>query len=608
MLKKKRMANRVFLIFLFPLQFLIAQEQDQVQLANEYYQQGELEKAQLLYEELAENPYNLQLIADNYLTLLKSTGAYPEAEKFLKNAIKIFPSNYQFKANLASIYHESGSSDKLNSYIKDLRKSAESNPFHLGILAQYLANERLYSQALLLYEDSRKARNNPTVHALEMATIHRMLNDKGSMIEEYLNYASDSPNRLSYIKNLLQSFIQEEEELDELENTLIRKMQENVADTKFAELLLWVELQRKNFYGAYIQARAIDKRNQRPGDRTLEIGRIALENQAYEDAEEIFAYVSSTYPETRNYQHARRLWMQAKEEKIKNTYPIDREEIRLLANQYQQLHTELYPSPTSFEALRNKALLHGFYLGEIDLAASQLKKLIENPRAGKQLISKSKLDLGDIYLLRGEPWEATLLYSQVEKVYKSHQLGYDAKLRNARLHYFTGNFALAKGHLDILKKNTTREISNDAISLGMLITDNTALDTTDAVMQEFADIELLIFQNRKEEANQNLTAMLLQYEHHSITDEIYWLKSKLELEKGNEEQAIEYLDKILASYAYDILADDAAFKKAEIYDLHLKDIEQSKALYQQFLIDYPGSMYAAEARKRFRKLRGDFIN
>lgn len=602
------MIQRLLIYTLLPLSLLFGQSHDQIQLANEYFQQGDLEKAKLIYAELAENPYNTQLIAGNYLSLLKSISEYDEAEKFLNKAIKTFPSNIQFQSSLAGLYKESGNLDKLDGYIKQLRKGSTTNPFQLSILAQYLANEQLYEESILFFKDSREVRNNPTVHALELASIYRMINNKSAMIEEYLNYASDSPNRLSYIKNLLQSFINEDEELDQLESTLIRKMQENPEDTKFAELLLWVELQRKNFYGAFIQARAIDKRNDRPGDRSMDIGKIALENGAFDDAVEIFEYVAKQYSDTRNYQYARRFWMEAKERKIKNTFPINAIEIRELASQYEALYHELLPSQTSFEALRSKALLHAFYLDEIDYAAQLLNTLVTNPRAGIQLISQSKLDLGDIYLLKGEPWEATLLYSQVEKAYKSHELGYNAKLRNARLHYFTGNFALAKGHLDILKKNTTREISNDAISLGMLITDNTALDTTDAVMQEFAKIELLIFQNKKQEANERLTQMLDKYNHHSITDEIFWLKSKLELESGNAQGAIGYLDQILSSYAYDILADDAAFKKAEIVEKQMKDTEQAKSLYQQFLIDYPGSMYVAEARKRFRQLRGDFIN
>lgn len=602
------MIRKILLYLFIPLNLIQAQNHDQIQIANEYFQQGDLEKAKSTFEELAENPYNIQLIAGNYVSVLTALTEYDEAEKFLLKAIKAFSSNIQFKSSLASLYNESGNLEKLENYVKQLRKESRSNPFQLSILAQYLANEQLYNEAILFFQDSREVRNNPTVHALELASIYRMVNNKPAMIEEYLNYASDSPNRLGYIKNLLQSFIQEDKDLDELESTLIRKMQEDPEDTKFAELLLWVELQRKNFYGAFIQARAIDKRNNKPGDRSIDIGRIALDNSAYDDAEEIFQYVAKQYSDSRNYQYARRFWMQARERKIKNTFPIDPLEIRDLAGQYQMLYEELKPSQTAYEALRSKALLHAFYLDEIDFAAQLLNQLVNNPRAGIQLISQSKLDLGDIYLLKGEPWEATLLYSQVEKVYKSHELGYNAKLRNARLHYFTGNFALAKGHLDILKKNTTREISNDAISLGMLITDNTALDTTDAVMQEFANIELLIFQNKKAEANERLAQMLEKYNHHSITDEVFWLKSKLELESGNTQGAIDYLDQILASYSYDILADDAAFKKAEIYERQVKDTEQAKTLYQQFLIDYPGSMYVAEARKRFRQLRGDFIN
>lgn len=597
-----------FCLFICFSHFLFAQNDEQIQIADEYYRQGQVEKATQSYKELAENPSNIQLIASNYLALLKSTGNYQQAEKFLIKATKYFPSNLQFVANLAGIYQESGNESKLNSYSESLRKKFGTNPFQLGMLAQYFANEQLYEKSIEFFNISRKLRNNPTAHALELASVYRMAGNKSAMIEEYLNYASDSPNRLNYIKNLLQNYIQAEEDLDALETTLIRKMQENPDDTKFAELLIWVELQRKNFYGAFVQARAIDKRNNRPGDRSMQIGKIALDNKAYEDAEEIFSYIANQYPKERNYSFAKKLWIEAREQKVKNTFPVNREEIRQLAEQYFLLYQELIPAATAFEALRNMALLHAFYLDEIEKASNLFKQLIANPRAGRLLIAQSKLDLGDIYLLKGEPWESTLLYSQVEKSFKSHLLGYDAKLRNARLNYFTGNFALAKGHLDILKKNTTREIANDAISLGMIITDNTALDTTDQVMQEFANIELLVFQNKQEEAKDRLNQMLASYEHHSITDEIYWLISKLELASGNEEKAIEYLNKILSAYAYDILADDAAFKKAEIYDFQLKDVEEAKKLYQEFLVNYPGSMFSVEARKRFRQLRGDFVN
>lgn len=597
-----------FILFLTISMFSLAQDQDQIQLANEYFQQGELEKSKIIYEELADNPYNLPLISSNYLSLLKATEDYKTAERFLTNAIKNFPSNLQFESNLIGLYDHQGAESKRDAQIKEVMSNYAGNPFQLSMIAQHLINEELHDISLIFFKEARKVRGDESAHALEMAAIYRMQNKKAEMIEEYLNYASQSDNRMNYIKNLLQSILINDDDLNELESTLIQKMQRNPDESIYGELLIWVELQRKNFYGAFVQARAIDKRNRKPGDRCMAIGQIALDNRAWDDAIEIFEYVAKQFSESRNYSYARKYWIEAKEQKIKNTFPIDREEIKSLSNEYYQLFQELPHIQTGLEALRSKALLHAFYLDEIDSAAHYLNQLVTQPRAGRLLVSKAKLDLGDIYLLKGVHWEATLLYSQVEKSHKSHPLGYDAKLRNARLHYFTGNFALAKGHLDILKTNTTREISNDAISLGMLITDNTALDTTDQVMQEFADIELLIFQNKKFVAKGQLLKMLEVYEYHSISDEIYWLLSKLELEFGETNKAIDYLDKILTTYSYDILADDAAFKKAEIYDFQIKDVEEAKNQYQEFLTNYPGSMYAAEARKRFRQLRGDFVN
>src|SRR5690606_8145510 len=106
-----------------------------------------------------------------------------------------------------------------------------------------------------------------------------------------------------------------------------------------------------------------------------------------------------------------------------------------------------------------------------------LQLAIEISKNDKGFIDRCKLDMGDIYLLKGEPWEATLLYSQVEKSQKEELLGYEAKLRNARLHYYKGDFELSKDVLDILKQATSREIANDAGALSLLIMDNTGLDS-----------------------------------------------------------------------------------------------------------------------------------
>ena len=68
------------------------------------------------------------------------------------------------------------------------------------------------------------------------------------------------------------------------------------------------------------------------------------------------------------------------------------------------------------------------------------------------------------------------------------------------------------------------------------------------------------------------------------------------------------LKKITEKYADGILADDALFDRAELYEKKLNDKTKAMELYQDLLTKFPGSLYCVEARKRFRALRGDTLN
>jgi tetratricopeptide (TPR) repeat protein len=321
--------------------------------------------------------------------------------------------------------------------------------------------------------------------------------------------------------------------------------------------------------------------------------------------------------------------------------------VKNLITEYNRFISEYENNTHSHEAQRSEALLYANYLGQPDKAIELLQQLIDNPRVALQIKSKSKLDLGDIYLITGETWESSLLYSQVEKALKESPLGYEAKLKNAKLFYYKGNFRLAQEHLDILKEATTREIANDAMELSMLIKENIAFDSVGEALKVFSNVELLLYQNRTNEALIQISSlkegyaiiplydgMLIMNEkweaeafkaklgdtinvagraikkpisNSVILDEVYMLESKIWLQKGEFEKSIELLQKILVEYPDDILADDAFFLEGEIYDRQLGNKDKAMELYREFLNRFPGSVYAAEARKRFRTLRGDFI-
>lgn len=604
---EKRMKRiLLFLILMIPLT-LTAQEDVEIELANQYYMNGEYQKAKDSYDQLSKNVRNIPSIHNNYFNVLLSLNQYKDAEKYLKRALKAYPSNVYYRIDEGILCTATNRENDADKIYKQLIDDIKQNGFLVRTAAQYFISKQLNSYALESYLAGRKESRLENEYALELANIYRIMGSKKEMINEYLVFASLRPQNLRYVKNILQNLLQNEEDMNDFQLTLLDNIQKYPNVDMYSDLLIWAYLQQQDFHGAFIQAKAVNKRLKENGYRLYNIGSIALKNESYEEAEEIFQYIVDELKDSPYFLRSQRELISARQERIQSTYPIDSLAIRQLTINYQYLISQVGLNRQTLEAYRQKALLHAFYLDEKDTAISILNEIIQTPRVDQKLRSLSKLDLGDIYLLTEEPWEATLLYSQVEKENKSSEIGYEAKFKNAKLNYYLGNFELAKSHLDILKTATTKEIANDAMALSLLIQNNTILDTSNLVLQKYAEIDLLVFQNKIMEAKGAYLKMLEDYPRHSLADEIHWKLANIYLEIGQYENALLQLEVIESDFKSDIFGDDAFFLKASIQEEYLMNSESAMNLYKQFLIDYPGSIYVAEARKRFRALRGDKI-
>ncbi len=602
--------NKIFLLLLLFMPVMLwAQDHQNVNLADEYFHQGELTKARKLYDELAKEEENISLIHDNYLNLLINQQDYKTAERYLQRLIRNRANAEKHQIELAQVYTEQGDAKKADKLFEEIIESAAANSFKTHTVAQALMANRLYEKALQTYEMARKVQPNPDEsYSLQMAVLYNLVGQQKSMFEEYLRYIRQQPNQLQHAKNMLQNALTRPEDLQAFESLLFEKVQQEPDNRQFSELLIWLYIQQKNFYGSFIQARALQKRFREGPEQLMELGQIALENNDYPNAIKIFEYVNEAFADTPERFLGRRYLILAREQLVKTTYPVDTLEIRKLITDYEQFVSDAYNTPTAMDAQNSMAMLYAFYLDEKGRAVEILQELIENPRTPARLKGQSKMTLGDIYLLTEEPWEATLMYSQVEKAFKDDPLGYEAKLRNARLSYFKGEFALAQGHLDVLKEATTREIANDAMALSQLIKNNSYLDSADLPMQQFANIELLLFQNKRNEALAAFDTMLAAYKGHSLTDDILLKQSQILVELGEFSQAVDKLNTLVDNWSSDILADDAWFLRAKVYEEYLKEADTAMDQYAEFMKRYPGSIYVAEARKRFRTLRGDYAN
>ena len=164
----------------------------------------------------------------------------------------------------------------------------------------------------------------------------------------------------------MQNLLQKEEDKENFKSVLIANIQKYPSQPMYGDLLVWINIQEKDFYAALIQARALDKRFNEKGNRIMSLAKIALENHAFDESIDAFDYLADTYPDGKYYIQVRRLIVEAREQKIKYAFPVDTLAIRNLVNEYGQLLTDLGKSPLTMEAYRNKALLHAFYLQEND--------------------------------------------------------------------------------------------------------------------------------------------------------------------------------------------------------------------------------------------------
>ncbi|MGW8123410.1 tetratricopeptide repeat protein [Roseivirga echinicomitans] len=585
---------------------------DAIALANEYYEQGEFEKALKEYKKLAKDNSNILRIHENYLKLLLGEEEFNEAEKYLKGIIKDNPENFFYSVDLGMLYKSQKEEEKAEKVFSDIideqaKKAGQNNSTNgIRFLAQVFFEKNLREKGLETYQKGRLAMNRPDIFSLELANAYQLMNQKQEMVLEYLVFAKSQPQNLNYVKNSFQRTLLEPEDLDTLELTLYEFIQKDAGNPIYNDLLVWTHLQQKNFAAALRQARALDRRLQNNAENIINVGLIAFRNEEYKTAQQAFNYVINEFTDSPSKNLATRYVLLADEEVIKRTYPVDSAAIKNLIVKYDEYKSNSRDVFSIIDANRRVAHLFAFYLNEIPKAIEILTENIEQPVGKHRVIAESKMDLADIYLLNEEPWESILLYAQVERMFKDEPLGYEAKLKSAKLSYFKGEFELAQSHLDILKLATSREIANDALSLSILIKNNTVFDSTDVVMQEYANIELQLFQNQKNEAIEALKAMIEKYPNHSIIDEVYFLMAKTQRELGHFDKALKALEVINQKHYFEILGDDALFLTALILEEDLKDKEKAMEAYLQLLEKFKGSIFVSEARKRLRELRGDY--
>ena len=576
-------------------------------LAIQYYEQKAFEKANIYFDELfnksAENWFSY------YYKSLLAIKDYSKAEKITKKFLKEDKNNTFLYVRLGQIYKLQNNEKKEKEFYDKAIKDLIAFSPYVQNLATAFVEAGQYNYALDSYQKGRNATPEYPYY-FERAEVFKAMNDLKAMINELLDAIEFKESDIQLVKINLQNSLGYNEETGGFKNPLLKeelqkRIQKNPDKIAFIEFLIFVQLQQKDFYGAFIQSKSLDKRLNEDGQRMYELAKLFVTNKQWSVSKQCFDYIILKGPSNLFFDASTIDKLSVEFLSLTESSLTQREAFISLEVNLLKANEKYKNSYLSSGLIKDIASLKAYYLDKSSEAIILLEDYLLNNSLEIQLKAELKLMLADIYLISGEIWEASLLYSQVEKDFKYEAIGQEAKFRNAKLSFYAGDFGWAKSQADVLKGATTKLISNDALDLSLIISDAIAVDTNEAPLKLFACADLMIRQHKYEEAIVKMDSINLLYSSNTLGDDIYFKKAQIYMIQKKYKDVESMYKNILEYYPNELYADDAQFKLGELYEYYLSDKEKAKQIYQELLLNFSGSTYAVDARMRYRELRGD---
>ena len=525
------------------------------QLASQYYRDQDYEKARDLYAQLfekAEQTSHFQQYID-CLILLKD---YDKAEKELKSFAKKRPSYYKADADLIYVYTLQDKTDKAKKRFNEILKDLPDNATTIRNISYALQARSLNDMAMAILEKGNKLLEGKETFYMDQANLNLSTANYQEAFRYYFQELETHPGQYNNIRNRLQTmmFYDVNHSIsDDLRMALLKQTQDKPNNLDFAQLLVWFALQQEDYDIALAQCQSIDRKTHDQDAQINNLSGICLNNKQYDIAKEGYNYILDKGKSNPFYGQALTGIINADYLKLKAENHTDTKAYERLSKRIDEAYNEISTNDLSKLTLIQADIMT-YQLGKSEDAIALLSQAIEDI-GNKQGKAELKLKLADIYLNRDEVWEATLLYSQVDKSLKEEPLGHEARFKNAQLRYFIGEYEWAESQLKVLKAATSKLIANDAMTLSLVIKDNLEVDTLGLELNRLARADYRIYQQR-------------------------------------EDEALVLLDDIIAT-GNEISKPHALFRKGEIVEKR-KDFAQAEQLFLQIVEQFPDS-YMADA-------------
>ena len=571
------------------------------QLARNFFDQGEYEKALKIYEKLySENPSN-PVIFKGLVSSHQQLEEFKEAEELLVLRMNSSANNPAILIELGHNFELQNKEDRARQFYDEALQVLEARPNYGYSIARGFENYNLLDYAAKAYERAM-AMSADHNYNLQLARIYGEQGKIEQMFSNYLDLIENDMKFYGLANREFNNYITEDPEAEAniiFRKILLKRLQED-PQLLYNKMLSWLFVQQKQYDKAFAQERAVYKRGLSDLKGILNLAILAKDAKAYEEAEEIIAYAIEESPSPNFKLQARHFLLNLKLETAK------KEDFEGLEQEFQTLLAEYGTNSESLELQIDYANFIAFRMEKRDEAIELLKKNSESSLSNFEK-AQVKMAMADILVMQEKFNEALIYYSQIQQLVKNDAMAQDARFKVAKTSYYKGDFDWAKTQLDILKKSTSQLIANDAMELSLLISDNSLEDSTQTALRKYAKADLLAFQKKTPQAISVLDSILINHKGEKIEDEALLSQAKLYEKEEDFGKAEKNYLQIIDVYGDDILADNAHYLLAELYANKLGDLDRAKELYEQIIFNFADSIYFVEARKKYRMLRGDTL-
>lgn len=598
-----------------------------LRLAQQYERGGDYRSASEVYERLyTPEPQNFAYF-DGYRRMLMQLREYDRAISMTEERLQQNPRDVNLLSTLGGMYYQAEEREKAFDIWENILDIDPRNIVSYQQVASRMIENRLLDQAIEVYKRGRENIGQAYLFANDLAFLYASTMNYRGATREYLLILEHTPQQLSFIQSRMSMYVLRNDGLEQAIEVAEEKARQHRDLMQFQRLLAWLYRESKDFQKAYEVYHHIDRSQNARGAELYSFAQTAFREREYRIASQVYNDILELYPEFERIPQVRFGYARCLEEislaadsLFKAIYPVSppagEERISEMRTSYDRV-IEAYRgivrdyggSQVGGQALFRIGLIKYHWYFDLDGALETLHQVVRLYSRG-DIYMDARAAIGEIYIVRGLLDDALVHYNALlEAQHVSEEYKDLAALRRAEIAFYRGEFDGALEELKELAHRSNSSYANNAIELQTFIIENREPAIrrvhSDDALTMYARAMLQKRQQRYPEAVATLEFVVDEYPDALLIDDALLAKGDLLFSMQRFDPAINAYRKVQSLEERSIVSDRALMRIAEIYQHGIGDRAKAIEAYEDLIIEYPRSMFAIEARKRIRMLRGD---